>query len=176
MLIVVDDNDNFIRYEPKSKCHTGDGIRHRAIMLLLFNKDGKILLQKRKHRLFDDMWDMAGATHPLHLGDRDESYEESGQRCLKDEWGISTSIENVFAFTYFERYNGKCENEYCMLLIGQYDGELHPSEEVSYGYRWISWDQILKEIEKKPENFTPWALAAVERMKTHPSLERLRKI
>ena len=92
-LIVVDDKDNFIRYAPRKECHTGEGVRHRGITLLIFNKDKKILLQKRKHEVFDNIWDLAGATHPIRVKDSDETYEQSGIRCMQDEWGATTELE-----------------------------------------------------------------------------------
>ncbi len=47
-LILVDNEDNILGYAPKSVCHTGKGKRHRAFVILLYNKDKKILLQYRK--------------------------------------------------------------------------------------------------------------------------------
>src|SRR3990172_5782082 len=88
-LIVVDDADTIVRYAPREECHTGDGLHHRAIMLMVFNAQGRVLLQNRKHRLFDGLWDGAGATHPLHTDAGDESYEQSGTRCLREEWDMA---------------------------------------------------------------------------------------
>ena len=45
--IVVDDKDNIIGYDSKANCHLGKGILHRAFSVLLFNSEGKLLIQKR---------------------------------------------------------------------------------------------------------------------------------
>lgn len=67
IILAVDSAGNFTgQYIPKSVGHTGKGQRHLAISVLLFNDKGQVLLQKRKHQVFDDIWDVTGATHPLH--------------------------------------------------------------------------------------------------------------
>ena len=74
-LIVVDDEDNVVHYASRSDCHSGDGLLHRGVAILLHNSKAEVLLQKRKHDLFDNLWDLTGATHPLHLDDSDENYQ-----------------------------------------------------------------------------------------------------
>jgi len=172
-LIAVDDNDNFIRYAPRKECHTGEGVRHRGITLLIFNKDKKILLQKRKHDVFDNIWDLAGATHPVHNKDSDETYEQSGVRCMEAEWGVKTELKNILAYTYFEKYGSLCENEFCALLVGQFDSQLKPNSEHMYNHRWVTWKQLLDELSKEPENFTPWLKVAVEKLKADSFLPKI---
>lgn len=176
MLIVVDEKDNFVRYAPREECHSGDGIHHRAFVILIFNKDKEILLQKRKHRLWDNYWDLTAASHPLHLNGRNESYEEAAAKCLEREWGISlhtSELKNILAFNYFERYDGNCENEHCALLIGEYHGEPKPDNEHCYEYKWIRLEDLITRVEKSPENYTPWLLAAVRELRNHPFAREL---
>jgi len=161
-LIVVDDEDNVVRYASRSDCHSGDGLRHRGVAILVHNSKAEVLLQKRKHNLFDNLWDLTGATHPLHVDDRDETYEESGVRCLKAEWGIELPLHRVLAFTYLERDKNRCENEYCVLLAGKYDGELNPNPHHIYEFRWVTWWQLVQELTQEPEGFTAWLRKAVE--------------
>ncbi len=54
-LIVVDDEDHIVRYASRSDCHSGDGLLHRGVAILLHNSQAEVLLQKRKHDLFDDV-------------------------------------------------------------------------------------------------------------------------
>ena len=161
-LIVVDDHDEIIQYASRTLCHRGNGLRHRGVAVFLHNSQAEVLLQKRKHQLFDKLWDLAGATHPLHLDDRDESYEESGIRCLETEWGITLPLHKVLAFTYFERDNDRCENEYCALLTGKYDGKLNPNPRHIYDFRWVTWNQLAQELDGEPKEFTPWLRKSVE--------------
>jgi isopentenyl-diphosphate delta-isomerase len=162
-MILVDDNNKIIGYAPRSECHTGKGKRHRAFVILLYNKDKKILLQHRKHKVFDKFWDLAGASHPLHADGKDEGDIEAALRCLRVEWGIEKAeLKKVGAFNYFKQDENRCENEYCFLIAGEYNGELKMNPEVAYDFRWVGLEQVLSEIEEKPEMFTEWLLEAVK--------------
>jgi len=66
IILAVNDNGKFLEYIPKETGHKGVGKRHLAIAVLLQNSKGQVLLQKRKHQIFDNLWDITGATHPLH--------------------------------------------------------------------------------------------------------------
>lgn len=167
IILAVDDSGNFLRYIPKEEGHKGRGIRHLAITVFIFNSRGEVLLQKRKHKIFDNIWDNTASTHQLHLENGiDETDEEAALRCLKTEWGIgNVKLKNLGGFNYFEKYNGLCENEFCKLLVGTYDGEIKLDPEVGYGYRWVSKKDFLNKLEKNPKNFTPWCKAAAKMLK-----------
>ena len=180
-LILVDKNDKFLgKYVPKSQCHFGDGLHHRAFTIMILNKKGDVLLQKRKHKLWDNYWDLTNS-HPLHREDgTNETYEEAAKRCLKREWGVNFSVKKLFAFNYFARYKvlpkagsyfakykeNFCENEYCVFMVGKYDGKVYPNPEVAYGYQWKPLKSLLKEIETSPEIYTPWAIKALKEFKS----------
>jgi isopentenyl-diphosphate delta-isomerase len=98
----------------------------------------------------------------LHLPDRDETYDEAGARSLKDEMGITgVKLTNIGGFNYFAKYQGQCENEYCAVLVGNYDGEVTPNEEVVYEYKWQPESEFFTDVSKSPDKYTPWAVEAV---------------
>ncbi len=66
IILAVDDEGKFLEYIPKIAGHKGQGQRHLAIAVLIYNSQTQVLLQKRKHQIFDNIWDLTGATHPLH--------------------------------------------------------------------------------------------------------------
>ena len=165
IILAVDDSGNFLEYIPKELGHTGEGKRHLAIAVLLFNSKGQVLLQKRKHKIFDNTWDITGATHPLHRENgSDESLEEATWRCLEDEFGIKEKIplKNLGFFNYFAQYGEFCENEHCTMMVGEYDGEVNMNSDVSYEYKWMDKTNFLKDIEQNPKNYTPWAIEGVK--------------
>lgn len=169
IILAVDEEGNFTgEYIPKSVGHTGVGQRHLAISVLLYNDKGEVLLQKRKHQIFNDIWDVTGATHPLHKEDgNDESLEEATLRCLKREYGIDQKIElnNMGMFNYYAKYGQVCENEHCAILNGEYNGPLNLNEEVGYDYKWMNKQEFLNDIEQNPEFYSPWAFEAVKILK-----------
>lgn len=172
-LLLVDDQDNFLgKYAPKMKCHTGGGLHHRAFTIMILKKKDEVLLQQRKHELWDDYWDLTNS-HPLHKKDEDdETYEEAAQRCLEREWGIRIPVKKLFAFNYFAKYkNNLCENEYCVFMIGRYDEKPHPNLEVAYGYKWMSLKELLKDIKIHPSQYTPWLVKALEELATHRGID-----
>ena len=161
-ILAFDDDGNFLEYIPKMVGHTGDGRRHLAITVLLYNSKNEVLLQKRKHKVFDDIWDFTASTHPLHLENgKDESLEEATLRALDEEWGISPStslrVKEVGEFNYFKKINNLCENEHDALFIGEHNGEIKMDENVGYGYKWVSKQEMLEDMEKNPKKYTAWA-------------------
>lgn len=166
-ILAVDKKGNFTgQYVSKIKAHTGKGIHHLGITVFIFNKKGEGLLQKRKHLIFDNIWDNTGSTHQLHLNGHDETDEEATLRCLKTEWGIeNVELKNLGGFNYFARYGVLCENEYCKLLIGTYDLEVKINPEISYEYKWVDKNKFLKNLEDNPDKYSPWCKEAVKVLK-----------
>jgi len=172
ILILVDDNDNFLGYAPRTECHSGDGKRHRAFVIALYNQKGELLLQERKHWLWDRFWDLTSAGHPLHLEKKDEDYIGASQRCLMDEWGIKgIKLRNAGAFNYFERHGKDCENEHCALILGEFNNKPNPNPDEAYGFRWLELSALKKEVSQTPKKFTPWLIEALPLLS---SSERLR--
>ena len=156
----------------RAPAHTGEGLRHLAVVVVLRNGRDEILLQRRKHRLFNALWDLTGATHPLHLADgADESFEEAGLRCLRDEYGIvGTSLRLAGGFAYFARDGERCENEYCVILIGQHEGPVTVHPDAGYECRWVAPERLVEEVAASAAGFAPWAVIAVERLAANGAL------
>src|SRR3970282_1950123 len=137
-LILVDKDDNPIGTEEKVKCHLPNGNLHRAFTILLFNKEGKLLLTRRSQSkmLWPGDWDGTVASHPR----QSETDVSSAQRRLPEEIGISCKLDYLFKFEYHVPYkNIGSENEICGTLIG-----------------------IVEDDSKKaPEVYCPWMILAL---------------
>lgn len=168
-ILLSDDQGNFTgEYESKIVCHTGEGKHHLAITVFIYNSKGETLIHRRKHLVFDDIWDNTGSTHQLHLADHDETDEEATLRCLKVEWGITNvDLQNLGGFNYFEKYHDLCENEFCKLLIGKYDGDIIMNPETAYEYKWVNKQEFLKDLEENPKKYTPWCKTAIPILKEY---------
>jgi isopentenyl-diphosphate delta-isomerase len=167
ILMACDDAGRFTgQYVRRDLAHTGDGHRHLAVALLLYNSQGDLLLQRRKHAVFDDVWDITGATHPLRLaGGQDEPLEDAALRCLRYEYGIDrVRLTDVGAFTYFAKDPGgfHCENEHCTLYIGEFDGPVRLNDDVGYSCKWVSKAFLLEDMAAAPERYAPWALLSID--------------
>jgi len=167
-LILVDDYDNFLgEYASKEACHFGSGLHHRAFTVMLLNQKKEVLLQNRKHRL----WDLTNS-HPIHKSDGgDETYEQAIKKCLNREWGIKVFVNKIFGFNYYAPLGNHCENEYCAFFAGEHNGKVFPNPEVAYGYKWIPIKELVEEIKKKSRGFTPWAVRTIENYIKEPFLK-----
>lgn len=169
IILVADEAGNHTgEYIPKEVGHTGEGKHHLAISILLYNNQGQVLLQKRKHLVFNDIWDFTGSTHQLHKEDSsDETDEEAALRCLKREYNIDKveNLKNYGGVNYFAMYGEFCENEHDKILTAEYNGEVDLNSEVGYNYKWMEKQEFLKDIETNPQNYAPWAVKGTHLLK-----------
>ncbi len=175
-ILACDDKGKLLEYIPKEVGHTGEGRRHLAVTVLLYNSSGEILLQRRKHKIFDDIWDFTASTHPLHKENGlDETPEEATLRALKDEYDIKAdyfltkrediSVKRIGGFNYFAKIGSFCENEHDVLLLGEYNGEVKLNPDAGYEYSWVGKREFLEDFNKNPRNYTPWTIEAVKILK-----------
>ena len=92
---VVDGRDRVVGREPRSRVHAR-GLKHRAVHVLVFDRHGRIFLQKRSEAkdTFPGMWDTSAAGH-LESG---EDYDGAAVREIEEELGFSPprSPERLF--------------------------------------------------------------------------------
>ena len=161
-LILVDKNDNPIGTEEKVKCHLPNGKLHRAFTILLFNKDGKLLLTRRSDgkMLWPGDWDGTVASHPR----QSETYVSSAERRLTEEIGVSCKLDYLFKFEYHVPYmNIGSENEICGTLIGivKDPTKIKLVKEEIDAIKWVSLNELLDDIEKNPQIYCPWMILSL---------------
>lgn len=162
IISAVDDAGKFLEYIPRMEGHIGEGRRHLGITILVINSKGQLLLQKRKHMVFDNIWCFSADTHPYNLDSRDETVEEASKRALKEDFNIKDiSLKNLGFFNYFEKDGKYCENEYCAMVIGEYDGRIEMNPEHGYDFTWMDKRQFLEEIDNNPKKWAPWVFGGV---------------
>jgi len=85
LIAVVDENDQFIENKPRADVHQ-QGLRHRAVHILLFNQENKLFLQKRSiHKDVNaGLWDTSAAGHV----DAGETYHACALRETQEELGV----------------------------------------------------------------------------------------
>ena len=182
LLILVDENDNPIGFEEKVKCHLPNGKLHRAFTVLLFDRDGKLLLTRRSQSkmLWPGDWDGTVASHPR----KSETYVSSAERRLPEEIGASCKLDYLFKFEYHVPYKDVgSENEVCGTLIGHVPESFQTKlvqDEISE-VKWLSSDELYSDMEKNPQIYCPWMVVALyllpesekEMMKKHsPVLDK----
>ena len=155
-VLQVDENDVVVGPISKADSHYQSGSLHRAFSVLLFNSDGKLLLQQRAHDkiTFPSVWANSCCSHPLASAEEMEEDNALGVkvaaiRKLDQELGISpdTIDINDFHFITKMRYSARMnadwiEREIDHILMIQADVELEPNPNEVSAVKWVSADEL----------------------------------
>ncbi len=163
MVILVDNQDNQIGLMEKLKAHEY-GLLHRAFSVFILNSKGKMLLQKRAASKYHspNLWTNACCSHPQP----NEDLQDACKRRLKEEIGIHTTqdLEHIGHVLYKAPFeNGLTEHEYDHILVLRTEEQpiLNPDE--ASDFRYADIQDIKKEIEQRPEEFTVWFKLILEK-------------
>lgn len=154
MILLVDENDNEVGYGEKHEVHK-KGIFHRAFSIFIFNYQKQLLMQKRESNKYHSpgLWTNTCCSHQR----KNELLSEAIHRRLKEEMGFDCQLKEVFTFSYRVEFNPKLiENEFDHVFVGYYDGEITPEPSEVEDYKWMSLEEIKKDMEKNPDKYTYW--------------------
>jgi isopentenyl-diphosphate delta-isomerase len=164
-LILVNESDREIGHLSKGECHDGDGVLHRAFSLFIFNGSGELLLQQRSEekRLWPLFWSNSCCSHPR----RGETMDVATERRLAQELGMTSAAHHLFTFQYQAPYlDLGSENEVCWVYVGRSVDLPQPNSHEIADIRWITPDDLDRELETQPEVFTPWFAMEWPRVRT----------
>ena len=145
---VVDENDRAVSAAPRSEVH-GNNLRHRAVHVFIFNREGELFLQKRspwkdRHPL---LWDSSAAGH-VGAG---EEYDETATRELKEELGVETKLARVVKLPCSEG-NGW---EFIWLYRGEHNGPFTLARsEIEHG-EFFPVEIVQQWVSARPHDFAP---------------------
>jgi len=160
-IILVDKDDKEVGFGEKIDVHK-KGKLHRAFSILVFNSKNQLLIQQRaKHKYHSPtLWANTVCSHPKF----GEKIESAVHRRLKEELGFDCSLDEISKFHYIMGFkNGLTENEIDHVFIGKFDGEPAPNPEEVMDYKWISIEELKKDINENPENYSYWIKIILER-------------
>ncbi len=160
ILVLVDEHDTELGTETREKCHTGRGLRHRAYVVFLFHK-GKMLIQQRSEKklLWPKFWDVSFTSHVYP----DESYHHAAERKAKQELGARVGdLKDVYSFVYWAPFGRYSENEYCKLLVGEFDGKVTPNHDEIISTKYVTIDELDRELKSNGSRYTPWLKLAFD--------------
>jgi len=131
---VVDEEGRVVGRASRAEVHSDPGLIHRAVHILVFRPDGRLLLQKRVKQkdVEPGKWDTSVGGHV----DAGEDYFSAAQREMKEELGIEEPLEHIYDF----KYRSEQESEDIRTYRLVYDGPVHPH-----------WFEIEKVREWSPE-------------------------
>ncbi|MBI2579676.1 MAG: isopentenyl-diphosphate Delta-isomerase [Candidatus Aenigmarchaeota archaeon] len=161
-MVLVDENDREIGFMEKMEAHEKAKL-HRAFSVFVFNSKGEMLIQQRAKNKYHcgGLWTNACCSHPR----KGEKTEDAAHRRLKDEMGFDCGLKEIFSFVYKAPFdNGLTEHEFDHVFVGEYGGEVAPDKNEVEDCKWISVDEIRKDMKEHPERYTPWFRICLERV------------
>lgn len=105
-LEVVNTKGEVIGYAPRSEVHGNPSLIHRVVHVLVFNKKGELLLQKRSQNkdVAPGKWDTSVGGH-VGIG---EDLFSSSRREMHEELGITEhEPEYLYAYTHSNPYESE---------------------------------------------------------------------
>jgi isopentenyl-diphosphate delta-isomerase len=170
ILVLVDDNDNEIGTDTRENCHSGKGKRHRAYTALIFH-NGKMLLQQRSRKklLWPGAWDVSFTSH-VYPG---ETYQQAAaRRALQELDAHVGSLADVHSFVYFALQGDNAENEFCRVLVGDFDGKISPNADELMSVRWARLSEVQADLRAHPDSYTPWFKLSFEGFLNSPASKK----
>ncbi|VEF10239.1 Terpene synthase, metal-binding [Pseudomonas fluorescens] len=160
LLILVSSKDRQIGVAPKLQVHH-EGLRHRAFSILLFDPQGRLLLQQRASGKYHSggLWTNTCCGHPRP----GELTAAAARRRLHEEMGMTCKLQKVASMLYHEQVSNQLvEHEFDHVFIGvsQTDPQINPEE--AQDWEWLSLQEIAERIEHRPDIFTVWFRRMVE--------------
>lgn len=153
-VVLVDEHDNSIGTMEKMEAHK-KGLLHRAFSILLFNNKGEMLLQKRATQKYHSggLWTNTCCSHPLP----NESMTDATSRKLKQEMGITTSVEFAFKFIYkTDLDKDLIEHECDYVYIGTFNGTPNINHDEVEDWKFVDLKSLQHDIKKNPDAYTVW--------------------
>jgi len=127
---------------------------HRAISILIFNKNGEMLLQKRASSKYHCgwLWTNATCTHPSP----EIPTIDCAHKRLQEEMWFDCDLQEMFSFIYCAKFdNWLTENEYDHVFIWRYNWNIQINTDEAESYKRITLEELEKDITKNPQTYTP---------------------
>ena len=173
LVLCLDSDDNVIDSSSKFTTHHGEGILHRAFSVLIFDSEGRLLVQQRSSDkiTFPAVWANSCCSHPLDIdgenSDPIEGVKEGARRKLDQELGIPRTITDDWKFHHIGRFEYKCrwdsdwvEHEIDHVLIVEADCEVDFNRNEIQSVDWLDNDSLIRMMERKgrwkSQLIAPW--------------------
>ena len=140
MFDIVDEEDRLIGQAARAECHGNPALIHRVAHVLVFNRRGELLLQKRSCRkdIQPGKWDTSVGGHL----DPGESYRQGANREMAEELGIRGI---PLTFLYHSKIRNDIESENVATFLARFDGDIDFAVEEIEAVRFWTPEEIDQE-------------------------------
>lgn len=154
---LVDERGEPVGSGTVAEAHAPPGRRHRAFSVVLYDRAGRTLLQRRasSKTRFPSRWSNACCGHPSP----GEEVAAAAAARLSTELGLTTPLTEVGVFAYRARdpATGLVEHEWDHVLVGMVDDQQPaPDPDEVSEYAWVAPDRLKAELAADPDAYTPW--------------------
>lgn len=155
---IYDADCNLIGQEKRKKVHA-EGILHKAVYCFVFDKQGRLLVQRRslKKKVGPGQWDLSVAEH-LSPG---ENFRDAVIRGLKEELGIQGNVsERPLAPMHMRKLvvPGKIKDfEFVeSYRMDGFAGDIRFNEEEVIEVKYMTVEDVRADMQGNPEAYTQW--------------------
>lgn len=156
-LIEVKRSDEIVRPIERWIAHK-EGILHRGFTAII-KINNNIVIQKRKHKVFNNVFDLSFSSHPILVNKKVEKIEEAVKKNFKREWLFKGKIlDLIFLEKYYykekDEVSGLWEHEINYLFLLNLKGKIEHNPDFAYGMDTLTIENLLKKFTQF--NFAPW--------------------
>lgn len=162
-IILVDKDDNQIGTGEKMEIHR-KGILHRAFSVFIWNDKGHLMMQQRALTKYHTpgLWSNTCCSHPMP----GEETLDAANRRLKEEMGFECEMKEEMSITYRSQFeNDLIEHEYDHVFFGNFNGEPNINREEVNDWKWMSINELMKDVRVNPDNYTVWFKIILDRLR-----------
>ncbi|HEX8557533.1 MAG TPA: isopentenyl-diphosphate Delta-isomerase [Pyrinomonadaceae bacterium] len=159
-VILVDERDREVGAAEKLRAHR-DGALHRAFSVFVFDRGGRLLLQRRARGKYHSggLWSNTACGHPRP----GEATDAAARRRLREEMGLDCDLREAFEFIYRAELDGALvEHEYDHVFVGVDEAEPAPDPSEVEEWRWVTMGELRRELRDEPQRYSYWLKLAVE--------------
>lgn len=131
ILEVVDEKGNVLKLANRSEIHSDPSLIHRVVHVLVFDKKGRLLLQKRSRNkdVAPGKWDTSVGGH-VNPG---ENIMEAAKREMKEELGISDcKLEHLYAYQFSNHIESELVSTFSCIYTGKFSFNKAEIDEIAF--------------------------------------------
>ena len=153
-VILVDDSDREIGTGEKLEVHR-QGLLHRAFSVIVWDRAGRLLLQKRHPSKYHSggLWTNACCGHPRP----GEDIAVAARRRLREEMGFLCHLEALGTIYYrADLDQGMIEHEIVHVFRCLYDGTVAPDPQEAEDHQWARLQDVQADVSTTPQRYSVW--------------------
>jgi isopentenyl-diphosphate delta-isomerase len=153
-VILLDAQERAIGTASKLEAHV-QGLKHLAISVIIRDKAGRLMLQRRALGKYHSagLWTNTCCSHPRP----GEAPLAAAHRRLREEMGFDCDLVPLFRTAYRAKVpGGLIEDEVVHAFGGVHDGAVVLNPDEAADWRWMSADEIIADMARRPDDYTVW--------------------